>query len=56
MFGTLRDGDVTLTWRWKLEKWRSGMKRTGCVSMSTMALKMVMSLRLCMSGTFTSTE
>ncbi len=43
-----------LTWRWKVEKWMSGMKRTGCVSKSIIVLKMVKSLRLCRRGTLTS--
>lgn len=44
-----------LTWRWKEEKWMSGMKRTGWVSKSVIILKMVMSLRFWRMGTLTST-
>ena len=44
----------TLTWRWKLEKWMSGMKRTGCVSKSLIILKVVTSFFFCSSGTLTS--
>lgn len=43
-----------LTWRWKVEKWMSGMKRTGWVSRSVIILKMVTSLRFWSIGTFTS--
>lgn len=46
---------LALTWRWKVEKWMSGMKSTGWVSMSVIILKMVTSLRFWRMGTLTST-
>lgn len=46
---------LVLTWRWKVEKWMSGMKRTGWVSKSVNILKMVTSLRFWRMGTLTST-
>lgn len=45
---------TALTWRWKLEKWRSGMNRTGWVSRSAIVLKMVTSFLFWRRGTLTS--